>query len=416
MACILALPCRNLAASYTTADIETLEAQLRVTEGPCGYAFMSPARPCPTRRRRVEALALLEASRVGRLLGPIGTGHGKELTTFLMPIVRPACRVACLFIAANLLPQFNAEWDYYGAHRSTPNLPGGRWFRAGMPVRHVVTYNKLSNQEATDLLERISPDLVILNEAHNLKDSKASRTSRFLRYFEKRPETRLVALSGTFASKSIKDYAHLSRLALREGSPLPLAHHVVEEWGTALDPGKVIAPPGAMERLGEPEEHVREGFRRRRNDTRGIVATDESALDKPLIIRPRYPGPVPAELLALIDLAHGGERPDGEQFQAMACARQLSAGFYHRWRYPRGEPPELSDEWFAKRKDWNKEVWEALKGERREHMDSPGLLTRAAIRAHMVPPYDGDKPRWQAETWLDWAGIHDAVQPEHQAV
>ncbi|RKG70106.1 helicase [Corallococcus sp. CA054B] len=420
LARILALPRRDLAASYTAADVEALEAQLRAPAGPCGCAAMSPARPCPTRLRRVQALALLESSRVGGLLGPIGTGHGKELTTFLIPMVMPACRVACLFIPANLLPQFTAEWDYYGAHWRLPNLAGGRWFRPGLPVLHVITYNKLSSQEATDLLERIRPDLVILNEAHNLKDPKASRTGRFLRYFEKRPETRLVALSGTFASKSIKDYAHLSRLALREGSPLPLAHHVVEEWGTALDPGKVIAPPGALERLCAPDEHVREGFRRRRNDTRGIVATDESALNKPLIIRPRYPGPVPAELLALIELAHGGERPDGEQFQeqlqAMACARQLSAGFYHRWRYPRGEPPELIEEWFAKRKAWNKEVWEELKGERREHLDSPGLLTKAAIRAHMVPSYEGDKPVWQATTWTEWAEIHDAVQPEPQAV
>ncbi|WP_223744888.1 helicase [Corallococcus sp. AS-1-12] len=413
---ILALPRRDLATSYAAADLEALESQLRAPPGPCSCA----PRPCPSRLRRIQALALLEASRVGGLLGPIGTGHGKELTTFLMPMVMPSCRVACLFIPASLLPQFNAEWDYYGAHWRLPNLAGGRWFWPGRPVLHVITYNKLSSQEATNLLERIRPDLVILNEAHNLKDPKASRTGRFLRYFEKRPETRLVALSGTFASKSIKDYAHLSRLALREGSPLPLAHHVVEEWGTALDPGKVVAPPGALERLCEPGEHVREGFGRRRNDTRGVVATEESALDKPLVIRPRHLGPVPAEVLAFIELAHAGERPDGEQFQeqlqAMACARQLSAGFFHRWRYPRGEPPELVEKWFARRKAWNKEVWEELKGKRREHLDSPGLLTKAAIRAHLSPPYEGDKPVWEAETWRDWAEIHDEVQPEPEAV
>ena len=285
---------------------------------------------------------------------------------------------------------------------------------------HVVTYNKLSSQEATDLLERIHPDLVILNEAHNLKAPKSARTSRFLRYFEKHPRTRLVALSGTLASKSIKDYAHLSRLALGEGSPLPLAHHVVEEWGTALDPGKVAAPPGALERLCEPGEHAREGFQRRRNATRGVVATEESALDKPLIIRERKLGHVPAQLLALIELAHGGERPDGEQFQeqlqAAACARQLSAGFYHRWRYPRGEPAELIEKWFARRKAWNKEVWEALRSERREHLDSPGLLTKAAIRAHVSPPYRGDKPVWHAATWPEWAKIRAAVQPEPEVV
>ena len=417
---ILALPRRNLATAYTAADIEALEAQLRAPPSPCSCASMSPPRPCPTRLRRVQAQALLEAPRVGGLLAPIGTGHGKELTTFLMPMVMPGCRVAVLFIPANLLPQFQVEWSYYGAHWRLPNLAGGRWFRVGLPVLHVVSYNKLSSQEATNLLERIRPDLVILNEAHNLKDPKSTRTGRFLRYFEEHPRTRLVALSGTFASKSIKDYAHLSRLALGEGSPLPLAHHVVEEWGTALDPGKVVAPPGALEQLCEPGEHVREGFQRRRNSTRGVVATEESALDKPLIIRERKLGAVPAQILAFIELAHAGERPDGEQFQeqlqSVACARQLSAGFFHRWRYPRGEPPELIEKWFARRKEWNKEVWEELKGERREHLDSPGLLTKAAIRAHMTPPYEGDKPVWHAGTWSEWAEIHAAVQPEPQVV
>ncbi|WP_338865536.1 DEAD/DEAH box helicase family protein [Myxococcus stipitatus] len=417
---ILALPRRDLAASYTAANVEALEAALRSPSLQCTCASMSPPRPCPLRLRRVQAQALLEASRIGGLLGPIGTGHGKELTTFLMPMVMPGCRVAVLFISAGLLPQFEAEWSYYGAHWKLPNLAGGRWFRVGLPVLHVITYNKLSSQDATDLLERIRPDLVILNEAHSLKDPRTSRTSRFLRYFEKHPRTRLVALSGTFASKSIKDYAHLSRLALGEGSPLPLAHHVVEEWGTALDPGKVVAPPGELERLCEPREHVREGFQRRRNATPGVVATEESALDKPLIIRERKVGPVPAQLFALIELAHAGERPDGEQFQeqlqAVACARQLSAGFYHRWRYPRGEPHELIEQWFARRKAWNKEVWEELKGKRREHLDSPGLLTKAAIRAHMSPPYEGDKPVWHAATWTEWTEIHAAVQPEPQAV
>lgn len=78
--------------------------------------------------------------------------------------------------------------------------------------------------------------------------------------------------------------------------------------------------------------------------------------------------------------------------------------------------PELIEKWFARRKSWNKEVWEELKGERREHLDSPGLLTKAAIRAHMTPPYDGDKPVWHAGTWSEWAEIHAAVQPEPQAV
>ncbi|WP_244222180.1 hypothetical protein [Corallococcus exercitus] len=190
--------------------------------------------------------------------------------------------------------------------------------------------------------------------------------------------------------------------------------------GYGAGPGQGDCPPGGLERLCEPEKHVREDFRRRLNDTRGVVATDESALDKPRIIRPRHPGPVPAELLALIKLAHGGERPDGEQFQeqlqAMACARQLSAGSTIAGDTLGRSLRSRSQSGSRSGRPGTREVWEELKGERQEHLDSPGLLTKAAIRAHVVPLYEGDKPVWQAATWLDWAAIHDAVQPGPQAV
>ena len=35
---------------------------------------------------------------------------------------------------------------------------------------------------------------------------------------------------------------------------------------------------------------------------------------------------------------------------------QLSAGFFYRWRYPRGEPEVLILDWFRKRQAWNREL------------------------------------------------------------
>jgi hypothetical protein len=139
-----------------------------------------------------------------------------------------------------------------------------------------------------------------------------------------------VAQSGTLATRSIKDYAHLAEFALREGSPLPLKRHVVEEWAAAMDPGAVVAPAGLLLRLAESalpvlalegesqaereRRQVREAYRQWRNRTAGVVATDESAVSMSLIIRKRDPGPVPEELLAHIETALSGQRPDREEF------------------------------------------------------------------------------------------------------
>lgn len=418
---IVSLPRRDLATAYTAADIQALEARLRNTAGPCVCA--SQGRPCPTSLKLVQAQALLEAPRAGGLVAPIGVGHGKTLIDLLLPWVMDS-KVAVLLIPANLRTQLlERDWPYYGGHWKLPNLAGGQWFVAGRPVLHVLTYNKLSRPESSDLLKRIDADLYICDEGHNLKDPTSARTIRFLRDFEESRKVgrrrRLCVQTGTFAARSIKDGWHLSKEALGEGSPFPMFHKIAEEWSTALDPLEMIAQPGALGRLCAPGEAVRDGFRRRRNDTLGVVSTHEATLGTSLIIRKREPGPVPDAIFQHIEQAHAGVRPDGEEFveqlQMTACARQLCAGFFHRWRYPRGEPEELILKWFARRQAFNREMREKLKHPR-EHLDSPGLLMKAAIRAYAEPAYDGDRPTWKAPAWPEWHEIHDQVRPVTEAV
>jgi hypothetical protein len=414
---VLGLPRRDLATTWTAGDVAELEARLRKPPGPCRCADF--ARPCPTRLLPTQARALLEAPRTGGLLAPIGVGHGKTLVDLLLPMVMQS-KTAVLLIPANLRAQLlERDWDYYGAHWHLPNLAGGRWFQAGRPALHVLTYSKLSTQEGTNLLTRIKPDLLICDEAHNLRDRRAARTVRFLRYFRQAEGVRLCALSGTLTSKSIRDYAHLAELALRDGSPLPLHPPTVEEWASAIDPSEAPADAGALRRFCDTGEHVRDGFRRRRNDTPGVVATDESALGTSLVIRERKVD-IPQALHAHIaTVLEDGVRPDGEELverlQQVACARQLASGFFHRWRYPRGEPLELITEWFGRRQAWNRELRQRLQHPR-EHLDSPGLLLRAALRAYQEPAYEGELPVWRAKEFEPWHEIHRQVQPVPEAV
>lgn len=445
---IIALPRRDLATEYTPDLIAGLEAELRLPPSKVRCICAKQQRPCPTSLKPIQAYALVEAARAGGLVGPIGAGHGKTLIDLLLPMVMPGCKMAVLLIPANLRTQLlERDWDYYGGHWRLPNLVNGRWFKENRPAVDVITYTKLQQMTATSLLKTIKPDLIICDEAHNLKSAKGPRVSRFRSYLTEFPKTRLCVMSGTMATKSIHDYAHLAEFAFGDNSPLPHHPPTLEEWANAIDPCSCQAAkdpelkcecrahPGALVRLCRDGEHVREGFRRRRNDTLGVVATNESAIGTSLVIRKREPGKVSNQILAFIDLAHSGERPDGEQFteqlQASACARQLACGFFHRWRYPRGEPAELIDEWFKKRKAFNKEVYERLKHPR-ENLDSPGLLVRAAIRWYsgyvytdettkqtvQVPPKTKGGPRavWPSVHWPEWSEIHDKVRPVPEAV
>jgi hypothetical protein len=133
------------------------------------------------------------------------------------------------------------------------------------------------------------------------------------------------------------------------------------------------------------------------------------------------------------------QRPDGEELiDAMSvarCARELSCGFYYRWRWPRKEPTEVIERWLKARKEWHKELREKLKGGR-QFMDSPLLCAKAAIRwykgyVHVehdsegnavarkeIPPKStqGPLPVWPALYWQEWEEVRDSAKPETEPV
>lgn len=380
----------------------------------------------------IQAWALEEASAVGGILGSIGVGHGKTLIDCLAPMVVPGCRRAVLFIPPNLRAQFFREWDLYAQHWKLPNLAGGRSFVAGRPVLHVVAYSELSSPKSSDLLERLRPDLILADEAYSLRRKDAARTKRFLRYFEAHPEVRFAAWTGTFTSKSLKDYAHLSRYALHKSSPVPLKDAIVDEWAAALDPVLVPAPIGALRHLCRPGEDVRSGYRRRLRDTLGFVATEEGSVSASLVLSERKPPPVPNAVVEAIEgVRSTWQRPDGEELidglSVARCARELACGFFLRWRWPRGEPEDVILRWLERRKAWHKELREKLKYGG-EHLDSPLLCAKAAIRYYerhskTIDEKISDResaghalPLWRAETWPAWVEVRETAKPETEVV
>lgn len=386
-------------------------------------------RECILNFRAVQAWALYELRIKGGLLGAIGVGHGKTFLDIQAPLAVPNCKVAVLLVPPGLVTQLVREYELLRQHWQVPSLIShakGVTYNArvaGAPVLHIFPYSMLARPDATNWLSNVRPDLIIADEAHKLRHPDTATTARVLRYFNENPECRFAAWTGSLTDSSLHDYGHLAALALREGSPLPRKREVLEEWSSALSAEKrdqELRPPGALLEFCEPGDHVRDGYRRRFQTTLGVVSTQDASVDVPMRIGTRDPGPVPAVIEDMLgDLRETWQRPDGEEFidalSVSRCARELACGLYYRWKFPRGEPVHLIQEWLEIRAAWNKSVRYKLMS-REEHLDSPNLCQLAAMRACGDLPRVDDKPVWPNPLWPRWRDIKDKVKPETEAV
>lgn len=423
---IAALPRR---ARPTVEEQQELADALtqRLTLGPvqsCKCAELRPGvkNPCITRLLPIQGWYLHEASGAQGALGHIVVGGGKTGIDILLAMVVPGCKRAVLMIPPQLRKQFAIDYLCWQQHFQVPNLAGGSRAIPGRPTLDLLAYSELSSPRFATWLKASAPDILIADEGQNLKDKGSTRTDRFLRYFIDSEDAGRVPLffthSGTLTEDSIDNYGHLSALALRESSPVPLETATLAQWCEALDPTKDETPRrgiGALTKLCNIGERVRDGFRRRLVETLGVITTEDAALSSKLRLVKRDPGPVPEVIRNSIGYVRSDKkRPDGEVLVELAevasCCRQLASGFFYIWRYPRGEAEELIDRWFTRRQAWNADLSEKLE-HRTDLLDSRGLCTAAAMRFHAPLPHPGDFPEWDSATWPAWSEIEDLVQP-----
>jgi cold shock CspA family protein len=359
----------------------------------------------------VQNAALHEMARANGLLAPIGVGHGKTAISLLAPIVMDAKRAVIL-----VPPQLRAQL-------LTKDIPRyGAQFNLPLDRITIIAYSELSSARSADVLEQLKPDLIIADECHNLRHKTAARTKRFLRFMKEHPECRFVGLSGTITRRSLKDFQHLSELALKKNSPVPNGYHTLNEWSEAIDvpTGRLDPmPPGSLRKLCNDEEievidgssdpfevqqAVRSAFRRRMVETPGVVATEESAIGTSLVLS-GLRTLIPAEVqIALKDLRYKWEIAGEELVDILSVTRvgcQLAAGFYYKWVWPDGIPDK---EWLEARAAWNKEVREILKFNR-PGLDSPMLVANAAARGDLT-----------SAAWGAWCAVKDRPVPPTEAV
>lgn len=355
----------------------------------------------------VQNLALYWAEEKKGLVGPLAVGSGKGWLSLFIPMVMGALRPV-LFIPNNMQIPLRREMEKLAKHFKLPkNL-------------YIIPYSQLSVAKSTDILDQLKPDLIVCDEVHNIKNPDAARSRRVLRYFREHPGTRFVALSGTLTSKSLRDYAHLCEIALREGTPLPTDEADLIAWSNCVDSKGIPQEKDwslfstfvDLRNIEDPalrQEKAREHFKDRFTTTPGVVATSEASVSCSLNLLERKVVVPDAVTQALYDLNESWMRPDGEVMRdAIALWRlgmQMAEGHWLRWVWPEGV---VDHEWLNARSAWFKEV-RAVCQRNIVGMDSPFLVWQSMMHGRLTDPS-------LLRAWVDWERVKDRPKPPTETV
>lgn len=317
----------------------------------------------------------------------VGTGHGKSYVACLAGSVMPDVDRVIVFTLPSAKPDMEGFYLYLRKYFNVPKN------------FEVHTVNSLSTPrpgEDLDLIEAIflrqnipaERTLIVFDEVHKIKNPKASRSLRVLRFLQKYPNVRVVVLSGSMLSTSVRDCAHLAWAALREKSPFPRNFGVDDAtandallacWAECLDVDGEPTPADWQQvmplwdwayegklnmvdyRGAERQKLLRLALQKRLRSCPGVVVSQEQALDGVALVLAGIDHKdidIPEEVERKLDLVRSGISPNEEDELADASAgwpvlRQLAQGFYYVWDWPGGVKDA---DWILARKRWNSAV------------------------------------------------------------
>jgi hypothetical protein len=355
----------------TDAEVEAVnQVQIKAEAYTKGFRF-----------KRVQAEALQTFAEKGSVFAPVSVGGGKTLICLrcLGIAFENGVQRAVMVVPSNVYNQLISH-DIDWARRRVPlgfnfYLLGGkspakrRELAGGRRGCWVLPYSLLSRPDTFELLEAIRPELIVFDEAHNIKNRGAARTKRILTYWKKhRP--RVACASGTMTRKSIKDFSHMLTMSLGAGAPVPADANIVQEWAAVLDSeqaqtetyhkGKASAGPlrplinwsnrhFSHTRIDFDVPGFRQAFQNRLLTTPGVIATPADELGTSIVIQnlkgSHMTRPGGAELDELIHkLNNAWVSPSGDEIEhAMliwGLNYQLTAGFYYLQIWP--EPEDIA--------------------------------------------------------------------------
>lgn len=356
------------------------------------------------RLKPLQNLALWQLREAQGFVGQMPVGTGKTWVGLLAPTVLDARNALYLTPANTVLPVLDAYRDL-----------NPHW-RLVRPERlKVMSYAMISRASAVDLFDRERFDLLILDEAHYLRNPKAARTKRVMRAVRSHPGTRVLVMSGTLTTKSLLDFAHLSDWALRERNPLPRRSRELLAWSNVIDTGTEASEADWRiynRYAGRPVSTVAEArrvFQARFERTPGVVVGTSSSVDCALYFRHRKIDPPPDVSRAIEEAARSWARPDGEEFESALdlwrYQKQLCQGFWYRWVWPDGKEDR---EWIEARRQMAREVRRVLEMDI-SGIDSPMLVRNALLEQRIYDPA-------LAQAWNAWSQHRNKPPPPTEVV
>lgn len=337
--------------------------------------------PCITTLNAIQSWMMRELREVGGIVGFMGTGCGKTVGNLLAPLAFPDARLAVLCIEST-------QWDHYRRHylwlrehfRVTSIVCGDAAIPGstvpGTTPLHLLAYSRLSLIKNSDMLDRLDPEVLGLDECHRACGDSAIRrrverfcagkiAKREAAMREGKPvRARAVNLydaSGTLESKSCEDSQMLCAFTLGKGSPLPLDPNESKAWTQVLDPvyrpDRKSSTAKSLQRAfgggeydesdfgdllvgDEPEIEIRKGYSKWRRETPGVISASASSINAAIYFSERKPkGGIPKAVQdALTMIRVEWKRPDGdelvEKIEQVACARHVGVGLYPYWAFP----------------------------------------------------------------------------------
>lgn len=363
----------------------------------------------------VQVWVLRELIALKGVLGAAPVGTGKTAMTYLAPPMVGARR-PLLIIPASLRDKTRRDFDYLSTQ-----------FYGYRPEQYrIESYQRLSIDSQSGLLEEFQPDLIVCDEFQHLRNPKSAAHRRLRRYLEHRPEVRFMALSGTITKRSILDYYQIAHWALRHTSPVPGTWIDCAPWAGAIDQkptGNRRIKPGALRHLAtspvelaalskakSPDEQAaaaRALYQRRFAETAGIIVHTRISEGTPLTIREldseayptgdRFDGMRDHWARFRSDWELPGGEPLVDTLEVARHARELALGFYYRWTTP------APDAWLDARREWGRFVRKILKHS--HSLDTEYQVIRAIEKQRV--------PWWQegASILTVWRGIQPSFVP-----
>lgn len=366
-----------------------------------------------------QALAEIEKERGGIL--SIGVGGGKTLIAYLTPEVLGVHPDETLVILpANLRDPFIREGVKYRRHFRVPDR------------LRVISYTEMSHKNNANLLEELRPKLIIADEAHRLKSTNSTRTKRLIKYFRSYPDTMLVAMSGTLMPQSVMDAQHLVHFALGERSPLPRGYRFIKPIAEAVDGPRAHSGTSPMtdlqRRMGSSyarrflnpfsgervdkaplerrDKLARSAFHRRFFGTSGVIGTQKSSVDIPVVLR-EVDTTATSDILGWLEelrsswtSVEAGELVD--ELQVSRSAKALALGYDYYWHWENG----YNAEWDSARLQLARLLRRYVQRTGiRSDVDSPARAIDH-IRAGLC------SDRELVEAYYTWEGVKDDEDPE----